>query len=121
LAQEGTIQLYKPRVGHSGELILGAVGQLQLEVVKYRMASEYDVPVRIESVPYRLVRWVSRVDGAPVDLHMLARTQIGLVAKDAHDRTVVLFEGDWSLQTALRFYPEYTFAETAVGVIVRSE
>jgi hypothetical protein len=67
------------------------------------------------------VRWVSRVDGAPVDLHVLARTQIGLVASDAHDRTVVLFEGDWSLQTALRFYPEYTFAETAVGVIVRSE
>jgi peptide chain release factor 3 len=121
LAQEGTIQLYKPRMGHSGELLLGAVGQLQLEVVQYRMASEYDVPVRIEPVPYRLVRWVSRVDGAPVDLHALARTQIGLVATDARERNVVLFEGEWSLNTALRFYPEYAFAETAVGVIVRSD
>jgi peptide chain release factor 3 len=121
LAQEGTIQLYKPRMGHSGELILGAVGQLQLEVVKYRMASEYDVPVRIESVPYRLVRWVSRVDGAPVDLQVLARKEIGLVATDARDRTVVLFEGEWSLNTALRFYPEYAFAETAFGVVMRHE
>ena len=69
LAQEGTIQLYRPRSGRSGELLLGAVGQLQLEVVKYRMASEYDVQVRIESVPQHLARWVSRVDGGDVDLH----------------------------------------------------
>ncbi len=119
LAQEGTIQLYRPRSGHSGELLLGAVGQLQLEVVKYRMASEYDVQVRIESVPQHLARWVSRVDGAPVDLIELARKEIGLVAVDARDRPVILFEGEWSLHTAERFHPELAFAETAVGVVVR--
>jgi peptide chain release factor 3 len=119
LAQEGTIQLYRPRSGHSGELLLGAVGQLQLEVVKYRMQSEYDVQVRIESVPQHLARWVSRVDGAPVDLLELARKEIGLVAVDARERPVILFEGDWSLHTAERFHPELAFAETAVGVVVR--
>ncbi len=119
LAQEGTIQLYRPRGGHGGELLLGAVGQLQLEVVKYRMASEYDVQVRIETVPQHLARWVSRVDGAPVDLHELARKEIGLVAVDARNRPVILFEGEWSLHTAERFHPELLFAETAVGVIVR--
>jgi peptide chain release factor 3 len=119
LAQEGTMQLYRPRAGHSGELLLGAVGQLQLEVVKYRMASEYDVQVRIESVPQHLARWVSRVDGAPVDLDDLARKAIGLVAVDARDRPVILFEGEWSLHTAERFHPELAFAETAVGVVVR--
>jgi peptide chain release factor 3 len=119
LAQEGTIQLYRPRSGHSGELLLGAVGQLQLEVVKYRMASEYDVQVRIESVPQHLARWVSRVDGGEVDLPALARMEIGLVAVDARDRPVILFEGEWSLHTAERFHPELAFAETAIGVIVR--
>jgi peptide chain release factor 3 len=119
LAQEGTIQLYRPRAGHSGELLLGAVGQLQLEVVKYRMASEYDVQVRIEPVPQHLARWVSRVDGAAVDLEDLARKAIGLVAVDARDRPVILFEGEWSLHTAERFHPELAFAETAVGVVVR--
>jgi peptide chain release factor 3 len=119
LAQEGTIQLYRPRSGHSGELLLGAVGQLQLEVVKYRMASEYDVQVRIESVPQHLARWVSRVDGGEVDLLALARKEIGLVAVDARDRPVILFEGEWSLHTAERFHPELAFAETAIGVIVR--
>jgi peptide chain release factor 3 len=119
LAQEGTIQLYRPRAGYSGELLLGAVGQLQLEVVKYRMASEYDVQVRIESVPQHLARWVARVDGAPVDLEELARKQIGLVTVDARDRPVILFEGEWSLHTAERFHPELAFAETAIGVVVR--
>ncbi|HEY5145184.1 MAG TPA: EF-Tu/IF-2/RF-3 family GTPase, partial [Polyangiaceae bacterium] len=119
LAQEGTIQLYRPPDARSGELILGAVGQLQLEVVKYRMSSEYDVDVRIESVPQRFARWVSRVDGAPVDLPTLSRAEIGLVAVDVRGRPVLLFEGDWALRTAERFHPELVFAETAVGVVVR--
>jgi peptide chain release factor 3 len=119
LAQEGTIQLYRPPAGRSGELLLGAVGQLQLEVVKYRMASEYDVDVRIEAVPQRFARWVSRADGAKVDLQELVRAEIGLVAVDVRDRPVVLFEGDWGLRTAERFHPEFALAETAVGVVVR--
>jgi peptide chain release factor 3 len=119
LAQEGTIQLYRPQGGHSGELLLGAVGQLQLEVVKYRMASEYDVQVRIESVPQHLARWVSRKDGTPIDLYALSRSGMGLVAVDARDRPVVLFEGEWALNAALRSHSELDFAETAVGVVVR--
>ena len=119
LAQEGTIQVYRPRAGHSGELLLGAVGQLQLEVVKYRMASEYGVKVSIEPVPQHLARWVSRVDGAPVDLDELARKGIGIVTLDARSRPVILFEGEWSLHTAERFHPELAYAETAVGVVVR--
>jgi peptide chain release factor 3 len=119
LAQEGTIQLYRPPDARSGELVLGAVGQLQLEVVKYRMASEYDVDVRIESVSQRFARWVSRVDGAPVDLSALSRAEIGLVAVDVRGRPVLLFDGDWALRTAERFHPELVFAETAVGVVVR--
>jgi peptide chain release factor 3 len=121
LAQEGTIQLYRPPAGRSGELILGAVGQLQLEVVKYRMASEYDVNVRIETVPQRFARWVSRTDGTPVDIQQLARAQIGLAAVDVRDRPVILFEGDWALRSAEKFHPELVFAETAVGVVVRGD
>jgi peptide chain release factor 3 len=119
LAQEGTIQLYRPPAGRSGELLLGAVGQMQLEVVSYRMASEYDVKVRIEQVPQKFARWVSRVDGGKVDVQELARAQIGLVAVDVRDRPVILFEGDWALRSAERHHPELAFAETAVGVVVR--
>ena len=51
LAQEGTVQLYRPPAGRTGDLILGALGQLQFEVVKYRLEREYGVEVRREAVP----------------------------------------------------------------------
>jgi peptide chain release factor 3 len=119
LAQEGTIQLYRPPEGRGGDMILGGVGQLQLEVVKYRMTNEYDCEVRLEGVPHQFARWISRVDGAEVDVQALARAEIGLVARDVRERPVVLFEGDWALRSAERHHPELAFAETAVGVVVR--
>ncbi len=68
LAQEGTVQLYRPPAGRAGDLVLGALGQLQFEVVKYRLESEYGVEVRVEPVPCQLARWVSLADGKPLDL-----------------------------------------------------
>jgi peptide chain release factor 3 len=120
LAQEGTVQLYRPPAGRTGDLVLGAVGQLQFEVVKYRLQSEYGVEVRLESVPWQLARWVSRVDGAPLDLDELYGAVEGMVVLDVRDRPVVLFDRAWALSTAEKFHPELVFAETAVGVVVRA-
>jgi peptide chain release factor 3 len=119
LAQEGTIQLYRPPAGRSGDLILGAVGQLQLEVVKHRLQSEYGVQVRLEGVSYQFARWVSRKDGQPVDLEALHRAGAGMVVLDVRDRAVILFEGEWALRSAEKFNGELVFAETAHGVVVR--
>ena len=120
LAQEGTVQLYRPPAGRAGDLVLGALGQLQFEVVKYRLEAEYGVEVRIEAVPWVLARWPSRVDGAPVDLEMLQDAVEGMVVLDVRERPVVLFDRAWALQTAERVHPEYVFAETATGVVVRA-
>ena len=120
LAQEGTVQLYRPPVGRAGDLVLGALGQLQFEVVKYRLEAEYGVEVRVEAVPWVLARWPSRADGAPVDLEALQDAVEGMVVLDVRDRPVVLFDRAWALQTAERVHPEYVFAETATGVVVRA-
>ncbi len=120
LAQEGTVQLYRPPVGRAGDLVLGALGQLQFEVVKYRLEAEYGVEVRIETVPWVLARWPSRADGAPVDLEALQDAVEGMVVLDVRERPVVLFDRAWALQTAERVHPEYVFAETATGVVVRA-
>ncbi len=119
LAQEGTIQLYRPPDARAGDVILGAVGQLQLEVVKYRLKDEYGVEVRFEPVSCSFARWISRKDGAPIDLQALARERIGTVAVDVRDRPVMLFAGEWQLSTALRELSDLQFAETARGVVVR--
>jgi peptide chain release factor 3 len=118
LAQEGTVQLYRPSAGRTGDLVLGALGQLQFEVVKYRLESEYGVDVRLESVPYTIARWASREDGAPVEADALDVE--GRVVLDVRDRVVVLFDGPWALKAAERFHPELRFAETATGVVVRA-
>jgi len=120
LAQEGTVQLYRPPAGRAGDLVLGALGQLQFEVVKYRLESEYGVEVRVEAVPWVLARWPARADGAPVDLELLQDAIEGMVVLDVRDRPVVLFDRAWALQTAERVHPEYVFAETATGVVVRA-
>ncbi len=117
LAQEGTIQLYRPPEGREGDAILGAVGRLQLEVVQHRLASEYDVEARLEPMSCAYARWVSRVDGGAIDLLAFDRAAVGVPTVDVRGRPVVLFAGDWQLSSARREFPDIVFAETAHGVL----
>jgi peptide chain release factor 3 len=115
LAQEGTIQLYRPHQGREGETILGAVGRLQLEVVKYRLKAEYDVDVRLEPMDIEFARWIARKDGAPVDLVSYGRGDVGMAARNIRGAAVVLFAGEWQLNSAKRQFPELVFEEAATG------
>jgi peptide chain release factor 3 len=117
LALEGTVQLYRPPSGREGDAIVGAVGRLQLEVVKYRLENEYDVDVRLEPIACEFARWLSREDGAPVDLLGFAREGVGIAVEDARGRPVALLAGEWQLNSAKRCFPDLTFAETAAGVV----
>jgi len=119
LAKEGTIQLYRPPAGRSGEMILGAVGQLQLEVTRYRLREEYGAEVRLEPLGYQLARWVTPKAGRSVDLEALRRVCSGLVVLDVRDRPVVLFEREWSVGFAQKRLEDVEFTETAQGVVVR--
>ena len=57
LCEEGAVQVFRP---HSGaDLILGAVGVLQFEVVTARLAAEYGVEAVFDSVSVQTARWVS--------------------------------------------------------------
>ncbi|HEX7666417.1 MAG TPA: peptide chain release factor 3, partial [Polyangiaceae bacterium] len=113
LAQEGTIQLYTPARG--GDPILGAVGRLQLEVVKYRLENEYDVDARLENMQCDFARWVTREDGEEVDLLRFDRERLGVPALDVRGRPVVLFEGEWQLRSAQREFSGILYSETARG------
>ena len=121
LAQEGTIQLYRAPGGRAGDVVVGAVGQLQLEVVRYRLRVEYDVEVRIDTVAYNCCRWVVRADGAPVDMDVLDRARIGLAVEDVKGRAVVLFASEWQMNAAMSEHPQYLFTETARGGAVKRD
>lgn len=121
LAQEGTIQLYRSPDARSADSVLGAVGQLQLEVVKHRLKAEYDVDTRYENINVMHARWISRKDGADVDIAALVRARPGIVVVDVRGRPVILFSGDWQLNAAMQDLPDYVFAETARGVVMRKD
>jgi len=57
LGEEGAIQVFRPQLG--GSLLLGAVGQLQLEVVAHRLKHEYGAQARLAPARYKLARWIT--------------------------------------------------------------
>ncbi|MEO8299980.1 MAG: peptide chain release factor 3 [Burkholderiales bacterium] len=62
LGEEGAIQVFTPAVG--GSLMLGAIGQLQFEVVLHRLKSEYGVAARLEPCRFTIARWITSEDEA---------------------------------------------------------
>lgn len=57
LGEEGAIQVFRPYAG--GSLMLGAIGQLQFEVVLHRLKSEYGVAARLEPCRFTIARWIT--------------------------------------------------------------
>jgi peptide chain release factor 3 len=60
LGEEGAIQVFRPHAG--GALLLGAVGQLQLEVVAHRLKHEYGVDARLAPARHKYARWITAED-----------------------------------------------------------
>jgi peptide chain release factor 3 len=97
LREEGAVQVFYPWGTPRTEPILGAVGELQFEVAKYRLESEYNVESRFVTLPYTLAR---RAEG---DREQIARAHLPSNAKLVEDwdgRPVVLFESEWSVRLA---------------------
>ncbi len=72
LGEEGAIQVFKPDAG--GAMLLGAVGQLQFEVVQHRLKTEYDADVRLEGCQYTGARWITADN--PADLRTFTDTYV---------------------------------------------
>jgi peptide chain release factor 3 len=58
IAQEGAIQIFKDYNLDLSEIIVGVVGVLQFDVLKYRMENEYNCEVRLDPLPYSQMRWI---------------------------------------------------------------
>jgi peptide chain release factor 3 len=106
LREEGAVQVFYPLGSTRTEPIVAVVGELQFEVAKYRLESEYNVKTIFTPFPYSLAR---HVDGPP---ERLARAQMPSNAKLVEDwdgRPAALFESEWSLRLAAEWNPDLTF------------
>ena len=68
IAQEGAIQIFQEFNTGMEEIIVGVVGVLQFDVLKYRLENEYNVEIRLENLPYEHIRWIENKD---IDLDKL--------------------------------------------------
>lgn len=102
LAHEGVIQLfYRPNYQHQ-DPFLGAVGQMQFEVLKERLKNEYRTDVKFAPAPFRLARWVR---GDPEGLKFMKERRDYTVLEDRNGSPVVLVETPYVLRYAQEKVP----------------
>ena len=95
IAQEGAIQIFQEYNTGMEEIIVGVVGELQFDVLKYRLENEYNVEIRMERLPYEHIRWIENEE---LDLDKLIGTSDMKKIKDLKDRPLLLFVHSWSIR-----------------------
>ena len=98
IAQEGAIQIFQEYNTGMEEIIVGVVGVLQFDVLKYRLENEYNVEIRLDTLPYEHIRWIENTD---IDLDKLTGTSDMKKVKDLKGRPLLLFVNDWSIRMTL--------------------
>jgi peptide chain release factor 3 len=108
LCEEGATQLFKPV--RNNDLILGAVGQLQFEVVAFRLQDEYGVQCVFEPVNVHTARWIDAADAKKLaEFRVRAHDNL---AVDHAGALVYLAPTRVNLQLTLERWPGITFRET---------
>ncbi len=114
LAQEGAVQVFHQRGLGDRDPYIGAVGQLQFDVLKFRLEHEYGVAPVLDTLPYVYARWVT---GEAFDPKAMERNDAVLCVQDRDGRAVVLFRSDWALSWTRENFPKLTFRDTAPASI----
>ena len=108
LGEEGAIQVFE--TVSSKALLLGAVGQLQFEVVAARLASEYKVDAIYDDAGIATARWLTYPDEAT--RRNFERDREGSLATDVDDNPVYLATNRFNLQAAMERWPKVGFHTT---------
>jgi peptide chain release factor 3 len=98
IAQEGAIQIFQEFNTGLEEIIVGVVGILQFDVLKFRLKNEYNVDIILENLPYEYIRWVD----SDTDMSSLVGTSDMKKIKDMNDRPLLLFINEWSVDMTVK-------------------
>ncbi|MCR5221398.1 MAG: peptide chain release factor 3 [Lachnospiraceae bacterium] len=99
IAQEGAIQIFQEFNTGMEEIIVGVVGVLQFEVLKYRLENEYNVDIKLENLPFEHIRWIENKDS--VDVEKIVGTSDMKRIKDMKGNPLLLFVNSWSVGMVL--------------------
>lgn len=98
IAQEGAIQIFQEFNTGMEEIIVGVVGVLQFDVLKYRLENEYNVEIRMENLPYEHIRWIENKE---IDMDRIIGTSDMKKIKDMKGNPLLLFVNAWSVGMTL--------------------
>ncbi len=97
IAQEGAIRIFiMPGAGYE-RLVVGVVGQLQYDVLQFRMESEYGVKYRKTELPHTVIYWVKSSPGTISELRLADGT---LWVQDLRGNDLLIFQSDWAVRWA---------------------
>lgn len=99
IAQEGAIQIFQEFNSGMEEIIVGVVGVLQFDVLKFRLENEYNVEIRLEPLPYEHIRWIANKN--EVDVSKLVGTSDMKKITDLKGNPLLLFINAWSVGMVL--------------------
>lgn len=108
LAEEGTVQLFT-QPGREKDPICGVVGQLQFDVLMYRLEHEYGAKVALDRLPYETARWVAGAENVAA----LTAKRLGSAVSDRDGHPVALFRDEWEVGRAVRDNDQWQFLDTA--------
>lgn len=112
LSEEGAIQVFRqPHLGDMGAIV-GAVGVLQFEVLKFRLENEYNVKVNLRPLSFKYARWVS---GEGFDQGKFERQDYTKVLIDRDENPIILFRNDWALNYCRGNFPDLEFLPNPPG------
>ena len=98
IAQEGAIQIFQEYNMGMEEVIVGVVGVLQFDVLKYRLENEYNVEIRMDNLPYEHIRWIENED---INMDKIVGTSDMKKIQDLKGRPLLLFVNSWSVGMVL--------------------
>ena len=110
LREEGAIQIMYSADEFKRDPILAAVGQLQFEVVQFRLRNEYNVETTLEPLSFSLARWVA---GGWEAVEKAGRVFNTMTVKDNWGRPVLLIRNEWNLGQIMADHPELKLNSTA--------
>lgn len=107
LIDEGAIQMLRS-FSEERDLLFAAVGQLQFEVMQYRLKDEYGVETALETLPFQCSAWVEG------DLQTFKKPTSALLMQDRQGRAMVLFTSQWEKQYCVQQNPKHQLIDVAV-------
>ncbi|MCD8083435.1 MAG: peptide chain release factor 3 [Clostridiales bacterium] len=109
IAQEGAIQIFQEYNTGMEEIIVGVVGELQFEVLTYRLENEYNVDVKLDRLPYEYIRWIENKD--EIDVERIQGTSDMKRIRDLKGDPLLLFVNSWSVGMVEERNPKLILSE----------